>query len=104
MRKEDQKTDRQNRMDSLLLQISKLYYRFKLVRNAALSYSVAVVWFMIASIFIGLKYLFQWEKAGTTALIFFLLGILAVLSGILFAAIELWKGHKIVNIEVHEPD
>ncbi len=104
MKRGDRLTIEQNRMDSLILQINKLYNRFKLVRNAAFSYSIAVVLFIIASLFIGLKYLLQSINAGAIALIFFLLGITSVLLGIIFAVVELWKGYKIVHIEVHDSE
>lgn len=100
LRRSEKSAGEKSRIESIILQNNKLYTRFKLVRNAVFSYSIAVVCFIIASILIGLKYLVQSVDAATMALIFFLMGITSVLLGIIFASIELWKGYKIVEIEV----
>lgn len=88
------------RLKSLNRQISKLYLRFKLVRNAVFSYSVAVAFFIMSSLLIGYKYINRSSNPGTVAIFLFLMGILSVLIGIVFAAFEVWRGYRIVKIEV----
>jgi hypothetical protein len=87
---------------SIGLQIRKLQYRVILVRNAVFSYSVAVAFFIISCMLIGLNHFRQNTGTGWAALIIFLTGMIFVLAGIVFAAIETWKGYKIVEIEIKD--
>lgn len=98
----DQNVEAKKRIESIILQIKKLNFRLKLVRNAVFSYSAGVTFFIIASLLIGFKYLTQSGNAASVAMIFFLLGIISVLIGIAFAAMEVHKGYKIVSIEISE--
>jgi len=98
----EQKAKAKLRHESIILQIKKLNFRLKLVRNAVFSYSAGVTHFIIASLLIGFKYLTQSGNAASVALVFFLLGIISVLIGIAFAAMEVYKGFKIVGIEISE--
>ncbi len=88
------------RLESISLQITKLVYRVKLVRNAVLSYTTAVALFVLTSLFIGLSFLFDWTKLNSVITILFLLGMISVLCGVIFAAYETYKGYEIVNFEV----
>lgn len=88
------------RLESISLQIAKLVYRVKLVRNAVLSYTSAVALFVLTSLFIGFSYLFDWTKLNSLITILFLLGMISVLFGVIFAAYETYKGYEIVNYEV----
>jgi hypothetical protein len=99
---EEKKTNKKKRHKSIELQISKLSYRIFLIRNAVFSYSMAVAFFIISSLLIGLNQhnsltSISWAVIGT-----FLAGMLFVFSGILFAALEVWKGYKIVQIEIRD--
>lgn len=91
-----------NRLSNIELQISHLIHRISLVRNAVFSYSVAVALFIVSSVLIGLTInaktaAFHWLIVG-----FFYAGMFAVFIGIIFAAIEVWKGYRIVKIEIYE--
>ncbi len=88
------------RLESISLQITKLVYRVGLVRNAVLSYTTAVALFVLTSLFIGLSFLFDWTKFNSVITILFLLGMISVLCGVIFAAYETYKGYEIVNYEV----
>jgi hypothetical protein len=88
------------RLESISLQITKLVYRVKLVRNAVLSYTSAVALFVLTSLFIGFSYLFDWTKLNSLITVLFLLGMISVLCGVIFAAYETYKGYEIVNFEV----
>lgn len=88
------------RLESISKQIEKLVYRVKLVRNAVLSYTIAVALFVLTSLFIGFKYLFDLDRLAGFITVLFLLGMISVLIGVLFAAYETWKGYEIVNFEV----
>lgn len=88
------------RLESISLQVTKLVYRVKLVRNAVLSYTSAVALFVLTSLFIGFSYLFDWTKLNSLITVLFLLGMISVLCGVIFAAYETYKGYEIVNFEV----
>jgi hypothetical protein len=91
-----------NRLSNIELQISHLISRISLVRNAVFSYSMAVALFIVSSVLIGINIGtrtsgFDWLIVG-----FFYAGMFSVFVGIIFAAIEVWKGYRIVKIEISE--
>lgn len=88
------------RIESISLQIKKLVFRARLVRNAVLSYTIAVALFVITSLLIGFKYIFDLEKLGSSITTIFLIGMISVLAGIIFAAHETIKGYEIIQLEV----
>ncbi|MBK7498890.1 MAG: DUF2721 domain-containing protein [Ignavibacteriales bacterium] len=88
------------RLQSISMQISKLVYRVGLVRNAVLAYTTAVALFVLTSLSIGLGFLFDITKMNSFITILFLLGMVSVLCGVIFAAYETYKGYEIVNFEV----
>lgn len=88
------------RLESISLQITKLVYRVKLVRNAVLFYTIAVALFVITSLSIGFGFLFDIVKLNSLITTLFLLGMVSVLCGVVFAAYETYKGYEIVNFEV----
>jgi hypothetical protein len=99
---EEVKTNKKKRHKSIELQISKLSYRIFLIRNAVFSYSLAVAFFIISSLFIGWHQINTLSGLNWAVILTFLIGMLFVLIGIIFAAIEVWKGFKIVQIEIND--
>lgn len=91
-----------HRHASVNLQIFKLFYRIALIRNAVFSYSVAVAFFIISSILIGINKISAPAELNSLVIFFFLVGMAFVLAGVLFAAVEVWKGYRIVKIEVED--
>jgi hypothetical protein len=91
----------QTRYQSIKMQVTKFYYRIKLVRNAVVSYSSAVFFFVATCLGIGLQFAVgQSIGLSVVTVILFLLGLLCLLSGICFAVKEVLKGFEIVGIEV----
>ena len=88
------------RLESISLQVKKLAFRARLVRNAVLSYTIAVALFVITSLLIGFKFIFDMERLGSIITTLFLIGMLSVLTGVIFAAYETIKGYEIVQLEV----
>ncbi|RLD72090.1 MAG: hypothetical protein DRI98_03155 [Bacteroidetes bacterium] len=84
------------------LQISHLIGRISLVRNAVFSYSLAVALFIVSSVLIGLTINNNAQAFEWLIVAFFYAGMFAVFVGIVFAAIEVWKGYRIVKIEISE--
>jgi hypothetical protein len=91
-----------NRLSNIELQISHLIERISLVRNAVFSYSLAVALFIVSSVLIGLTIRSSTRAFDWLIVAFFFAGMLAVFVGIVFAAIEVWKGYRIVKIEISE--
>jgi hypothetical protein len=88
------------RLESISMQISSLVFRVKLVRNAVLCYTTAVALFVLTSLSIGFGYLLDITRLNSLITILFLLGMISVLFGVIFAAYETYKGYEIVNFEV----
>lgn len=91
-----------NRISNIELQISHLIHRISMVRNAVFSYSAAIAFFIVSGILIGVKTNIEISGFYWIILSFFYAGMLSVLTGIVFAAIEVWKGYRIVRIEISE--
>jgi hypothetical protein len=90
------------RMKSITVQLEKLTNRVKLVRDAVLSYTSAVGFFILSCLSIGFKYIFQKNALFYFALTFFLLGMLSVFIGVIIAAMETYRGYEIVKVELKE--
>jgi len=88
------------RFESISKQLEKLSYRVGLVRNAVLSYTLAVALFVLTSLLIGIGYLLEITRLNSFITILFLLGMISVLVGVIFAAYETYKGYEIVKFEV----
>ena len=91
-----------NRLSNIELQISHLIERISLVRNAVFGYSLAVALFIVSSVLIGLTINKSASAFDWLIVAFFYAGMFAVFVGIVFAAIEVWKGYRIVKIEISE--
>ena len=88
------------RIESISKQLEKLTFRVKLVRNAVLFYTIAVALFVITSLLIGFGYLFDITRLNSFITTIFLLGMVSVLGGVIFAAYETYRGYEIVKYEV----
>lgn len=97
-----QDSENQIRHKSIDLQITKLNYRIWLVRNAVFSYSLAVALFILSSFLIGLHHVNDLHGFSWPVILTFLAGMICVFAGIVFAALEVWKGFKIVQIEIED--
>jgi hypothetical protein len=92
------------RFESITKQLERLTYRVGLVRNAVLSYTIAVALFVLTSLLIGVGYLFDITRMNSFITVLFLLGMVSVLVGVLFAAYETYKGYEIVKYEVESDE
>lgn len=87
------------RLKSISIQLDKLKYRVKMVRNAVFSYSLAVALFVITSMQIGASFILKSSNFETLVIVSFSIGMFLVLVGICFAAIETIKGYEIISYE-----
>ncbi|MCK9425053.1 MAG: DUF2721 domain-containing protein [Ignavibacteriaceae bacterium] len=88
------------RLKSISIQIEKLKFRVKLVRNAVFSYSLAVALFVITSMQIGFSLVIKSSFLEPLIIVSFSFGMLFVLVGICYAAAETIKGYEIINYEI----
>ena len=101
-RKEKLNEDEEHRLKSINMQLTKMSYRSKIVRNTVTAYSIAIALFILSSLFIGLSYIVSTNFITAIAAGFFLAGMLSVMIGVLSAAKEVRKGYQVVQIEIHE--
>lgn len=97
---EDYTSDEDIRLEIIAKQLPRLMFRLKLVRNAVMSYAVAVGLFVVTSLLLGLSYLTEGTNLNTVVMTVFLLGMIFVLVGIVFTGTETYKGYSIVEFEV----
>ncbi|HKI78006.1 MAG TPA: DUF2721 domain-containing protein [Ignavibacteriaceae bacterium] len=92
--------DENVRLESISMQIAGLLVRVKYVRNAVLSYTIAVAFFVVTSLLIGLQLAFKEMDFTSAVTVCFLLGMVSVVTGIIYAAYETKKGYDIIHLEV----
>ena len=92
----------ENRLVSIRMQLIKLAYRVKLVRNAVLAHTIAVGFFIASCVTIGMQYMFSADTFFYIALVSFLLGMSSVFVGVVLAAMESYRGYEIVQIELKQ--
>ena len=84
---------------NVALQLPLLLIRLKLVRNAVFSYSIAIAFFIFASLMIGVHYVSDSRFVHFFIIAAFLAGMGCVLLGIIYAAVEVRRGYDIIRIE-----
>ncbi len=89
----------ERRMRSLTAQIDRLLVRAKLDRNGILSLYLAILSFILTSLAIAPAY-FGYFGLVTLSIIFFVAGIVLVLTGIIYVALEVSNSYKVVKHEV----
>ncbi len=92
--------DSKERRDCILVQLPLLVERMKFIRNAVWLYTIGIAMFIFSIFFIGL-YLTNQNTITLTVISIgaFVVALLSVLSGIVFAAKEVLLGYKILRIE-----
>ncbi len=94
--------DQEKRLNSISVQIGKFAYRIRMVRNAVIYYSIAVAFFILTCLTIGFHFIIKNIDLTGIVLLLFLIGMLSVFAGIMFACREVIKGYQIVQIEIQE--
>lgn len=97
---ESYETEDNVRLESISKQLVLLVYRVKLVRNSVLSYTIAVALFVLSSLLIGVAFFSRTFDLDYIILTSFLIGMIAVFAGIIFAMWETKRGYEIVKFEV----
>ena len=90
----------ENRLNNINLEIELFAFRVVLVKKAVTSYYVAVAFFILSSLLIGLNFVTEMKATYIIALISLLSGMISVVVGVYYAALEIRKGLEIVKIEI----
>jgi 1,4-dihydroxy-2-naphthoate octaprenyltransferase len=88
------------RFMSISNQSRELLIRSRLVRNAILSMQLSIALFVLTSVTVGISLFISTDIAKTVPLVVFIIGMVSVLAGILFAAGEVHRSYKIILLEV----
>jgi hypothetical protein len=97
-------TDENVRLESIAVQISSLSFRAKLVRNTVLCYTTAVALFVLTSLLLGVSSFLALGRLNYFIIAAFLIGMVFVLVGIIYAGLETKKGYDIISYEVKAHD
>ncbi len=89
------------RYQSIRSQMQGLLMRSRLIRDAILSLQLAIGLFVLTSVALGLSFFVSAEMLTSSTLVIFVCGMVCVLIGIVFAAIEIARSFRIVLIEVN---
>lgn len=81
-------------------QINDLSARALLIRNAIFLEIVAVLFFVLSSILIGVYLLYQIIVIQLFPLFSFLLGMISVFIGLIFFGIEILRAYRVVQLEI----
>lgn len=90
-----------SRFMSIRNQTGELLIRHRLVRNAILAMQAAIGLFVLASVLICLNLFVANGWVEVLPLMAFIVGMIALLIGVIFAALEVYRSSKIILIEVH---
>ncbi|MGE5365362.1 MAG: DUF2721 domain-containing protein [Bacteroidota bacterium] len=92
--------DESIRLESIARQISNLVPRLKLIRNAVMAYTCAIAIFVLTSLLIGMDFFMADADMRAPVITSFLIGMLTVITGVIFAFREIKKGHDIILFEI----
>jgi hypothetical protein len=92
--------EEENRLNNINMQTDLFAYRVVLVKKAVTSYYIAVGFYILSSLLIGLNFVIAQQFITNAALLAFLAGMISVVFGIYYAAQEIKKGLDIVKVEI----
>lgn len=91
-----------NNRDKIELQISHLIHRIYMIRITIVSYSAALLFFSVTAVLLGIRSTFEVNGYYWVSLGFLFGGLLAIINGVVFSVIEVFKAYRIVHIEISE--
>lgn len=91
---------KEKRLENINMQIDLFAYRVVLVKKAVTSYYIAVAFYILSSLLIGLNFISDQTLTQISGLIAFLAGMISVVFGVVYAAKEIKKGLEIVKVEI----
>ncbi len=91
---------KEKRLDNINMQTDLFANRVVLIKKAVTSYYIAVGFYILASLLIGVNFLSDQPIIPISALIAFLAGMISVVFGVYYAALEIKNGLEIVKVEI----
>ena len=92
--------DHRDRRDCILIQLPLLIERMKLIRNTVWLYTISIAMFLFSSFFLGAYLVIGKTTIATvSSLTLFIVALLSMFFGIMYAAKEVLLGYKILRIE-----
>lgn len=85
---------------SIIKQAEELLTRSLFVRNALLLMETAIAFFVLSSIAIGFNTFFSEDVVKVFPFLLFILGMLCVLGGVVYAALDIVHSYRVIRIEV----
>ncbi|MBM4168521.1 MAG: DUF2721 domain-containing protein [Ignavibacteria bacterium] len=92
----------QMRLENLSQQIDRLMTRARLIQSSLLCYIFAVALFVLTSLIIGADFFLGTVPFGNVTIVTFLVGMILVFLGVLYAAFDTRMGYTAVTLEVEE--
>ncbi len=90
------------KLDRIEIQLSHLIVRISLVRIIIASYSAAILFFVVSSVLLVVRINLEVNGYYWLTIGFIFGGLLAMLNGVVFSVIEIFKAYRIVKIEFSE--
>ena len=90
------------RRNNIELQLHHLIRRISMVRITIVSYSSAILLFAVSCVLLGIRSNFDINEYFWVTIGFFFGGLLGIINGMVFSVIEMFKGYRIVHIEISE--
>lgn len=88
------------RLENVLAQIEIILQRARLVRNSIVSLYLAIALFVLASIIIGISFTLGLGIPIGPSLIVFMIGMIAVLFGTVYALRDIARAYTVAQLEV----
>ncbi len=85
-------------------QLKTFRRRVYMVRNAVVGYAIAVGCFILTSLGIGIQQWLSTPSLTFVAVVFFLMGMIAIFAGALFACVDAWTSYQVIMIEMAEEE
>lgn len=89
-------------ISNIELQLHHLIQRISMVRITIVSYSAAMVFFVVSCVLISIRITPSIDGYYYVTLSFIFAGLSAIINGVVFSVIEMFKGYRIVRLEISE--
>jgi len=96
----DSETRSEQRFANVIAQIEAILLRARFVRNSIMSLYLAITLFVLSSIVIGIRLTLGIKIPISPSLIIFMIGMVAVFIGVLYALRDIGSAYKVARLEI----
>jgi hypothetical protein len=96
------KEKNETQMSNVELQLHHLIQRISMVRITIVSYSASMVFFIVSCVLISIRLQPSIDAYYFLTISFIFAGLLGIVNGVVFSVIEMFKGYRIVRLEISE--